>query len=434
MKYLTDVQPFLLHTAFFALPFVSRHSFHPPYFVFNMRCTLGSSVLLHFLLALFSLHNAVRATFCPEGNGISAFCRSGEAPMVRDYFYVGGDYVYQPKLGSSIFSGQMYVEKLAPAWGAWQPHPLVLITAGVPSGAAWLNTPDGRKGWASFFVERGYLVYIVDITSVGRSSENEFDIFPMKIATTVSITENAYTAPELIDPYPQSVNHTQWPGSGTKGDPTFDAFTASMIPLGSNATSGELSMREAGCKLLEMIGLKSYIISHSAGATYASLMSDECPNLIQGSINLEPGNTPFQSLVGNSTVPAVGYSPSRECGLTNTMLQYDPPIKNCSQLEPVEVGPDTPGNRSCYLQTSPAHTLPNIAKVPYVLLTGAASPHITYDHCMVAFLKQAGVDAEWIKLGDLGIEGNGHFLHLEENNLQIARVVETWMRSKNWWS
>lgn len=396
-----------------------------------MRWTWGSSAVLHFLIAISSLCNVALATFCPEGKGISALCRSGEAPMVRDYFYVGGDYVYQPSLSYSIFSGQMYVERLAPARGAWQPHPLVLITAGVPSGAAWLNTPDGRKGWASFFVERGYLVYIVDITTVGRSSQNQFEIFPMKIATTVSITQNSYTAPELIEPYPQSVNHTQWSGSGVQGDPTFDAFTASMIPLGSNTTSGELSMRDAGCQLLEQIGLKSYIISHSAGSTYASLMSDECPDLIQGSVNLEPGNTPFQSLVGNSTVPAVGYSPSRPCGLTNTLLQYDPPITNCSQLETVEVGPDTPGNRSCYLQTSPAHQLPNIAKVPYVLLTGAASPHITYDHCMIAFLEQAGVDAEWIKLGDLDIQGNGHFLYLEENNLQIAHVVDRWMRSKN---
>lgn len=77
--------------------------------------------------------------------------------MVRDYFYVGGEYVYMPNFGSSIFSGQMYVEKLAPAWGAWQPHPLVLITAGVPSGAAWLNTPDGREG-KSF--ERDHVLYL----------------------------------------------------------------------------------------------------------------------------------------------------------------------------------------------------------------------------------------------------------------------------------
>jgi hypothetical protein len=85
---------------------------------------------------------------------------------------------------------------------------------------------------------------------------------------------------ELIDPYPQSVNHTQWPGNGTQGDPYFDAFMASMLPLTSNTTSQELSMRYAGCKLLEMIGVESFIISHSAGSTYPTLMSDQCPDLV----------------------------------------------------------------------------------------------------------------------------------------------------------
>lgn len=271
-------------------------------------------------------------------------------------------------------------------------------------------------------------MYIVDITSVGRSSQDEKAIYPMKIASTVEITENDYTAPELIVPYPQAVNHTQWPGNGTKGDPYFDAFMAAMIPLTSNSTAQELSMKLAGCTLLSMIGEPTYIVSHSAGATYPLLMSDRCPDLIKGSINLEPGNTPFQNLVGNSTVSAVGRSSARACGLSATLLGYDPPITNCSQLETIVIGSDTPGNRSCYMQTSPARQLPNIAKVPYVALTGAASPHITYDHCTIDYLNQAGVATDWIKLGDIGIEGNGHFLYLEKNSLEIAAVVDRWIR------
>jgi hypothetical protein len=113
------------------------------------------------------------------------------------------------------------------------------------------------------------------------------------------------------------------------------------------------------------------------------------------------------------------------------MIGYDPPITDCSQLNTIVVGPDLPGNRSCYMQSTngTAHTLPNISKVPYIALTGAASPHITYDHCIIDYLEQVGVKADWIKLGDLGIEGNGHFLYLEKNNLVIAEVVEEWMQS-----
>lgn len=73
----------------------------------------------------------------------------------------------------------------------------------------------------------------------------------MKIASTDTVTQNDYTAPQIIDPYPQSQNHTQWPGNGTRGDSIFDSFMFSMISLTSNATRGELSTRAAGCTLLE---------------------------------------------------------------------------------------------------------------------------------------------------------------------------------------
>lgn len=76
------------------------------------------------------------------------------------------------------------------------------------------------------------------------------------------------------------------------------------------------------------------------------------------------------------------------------------------------------------------HMLPNIASVPYVAITGAASPHITYDHCVIAYLQQTGGSPDWIKLGDIGITGNAHFAHLELNNLEIAEVIHEWIQGK----
>ena len=43
-------------------------------------------------------------------------------------------------------------------------------------------------------------------------------------------------------------------------------------------------------------------------------------------------------------------------------------------------------------------------------------------HCNAAFLKQAGVPVDFIRLADIGIRGNGHFLMLENNNLEIAAL------------
>lgn len=367
------------------------------------------------------------AVDCTGVKAISPQCNTQESAYFRDFFYVGGEYAPAGNTTQSIFSGQMYVEKLTPAKGVTKVHPLVLISAGVPSGAVWLNTPDNRKGWASYFLDCGYQVYIVDITAMGRSSQNDVTKYPMRLGSTDVIHQNSYTAPEILNPYPQSQGHTQWPGNGMRGDPIFDAFFAAALPLTSNATLQETSMRAAGCTLLSLIG-RSNILCHSNGCTYVTLMSDQCPELVRASFNLEPGNVPFQSLIGNATVPAVGRTRSRPYGLTYTPITYDPPVVNATtDLHVIEVGVDTPGHRSCYLQSnsSTIRTLPQIAKVPYVMLTTANSPHITYDHCFIPFFEQVDVkDVTWIKFGDLGITGNGHFSFIEKNNLELAAVVE----------
>lgn len=292
------------------------------------------------------------------------------------------------------------------------------------------------------FLDQGYQVYIVDITANGRSGQNDLTTYPMRLSSDVAIHENDYTAPELIGPYPQSLGHDKWVGNGTKGDDVFDAFFAAATPLTSNTTAQELSMRVSGCELLKLIGVPVYVVSHSAGATYASLLSDECPARVRATINLEPGNTPFQNLVGNATVPAVGRTLTRPWGLTNTRIAYDPLVLNDSnvaaEILTVEVGDDTAGNRSCYLQAvegnpylqnsgsnGTARRLTQIAKVPYVMFTAANSPHITYDHCMFSFLQQAGVDdVTWIQFGkDKGIMGNAHFFYLESNSEELFEVV-----------
>lgn len=93
------------------------------------------------------------------------------------------------------------------------------------------------------------------------------------------------------------------------------------------------------------------------------------------------------------------------------------------------VGDDTPERRSCILQANgTVHTLPNVARVPYVAFTGQASPHATYDHCVIEYLVQAGVMPEWIKLADVGVYGNAHFGFLEKNNKEIFQVVEGWIQ------
>ena len=65
--------------------------------------------------------------------------------------------------------------------------------------------------------------------------------------------------------------------------------------------------------------------------------------------------------------------------------------------------------------------------VPVLVVTGEASYHAAYDHCTVAYLKQAGVRVEHLRLEELQVRGNGHMMMLELNNLEIASMLDAWV-------
>jgi hypothetical protein len=146
----------------------------------------------------------------------------------RGYFYVGGKYVGEP--GKEIMQGQIYVEVLAPK-DVRRPYPLVLIHGAAQTATNWMGTPDGRKGWAEYFVEQGYIVYMIDQPMRGRSTPH-----PADGATRMFTAANEafqFTAIATEGTWPQAKKHTQWPGEGPnkgkKGDPIFDAFYATQV-------------------------------------------------------------------------------------------------------------------------------------------------------------------------------------------------------------
>lgn len=361
---------------------------------------------------------------CTGVNAISPKCRSSETKYFRDVFYVGGRTV--PSGGGNILADQVYVEKLTPTCGVKQPHPLVFFHGGANSAVTWLNTPDNRKGFASYFLAKGYMVYLVDQIATGRSAQQDTTDFALANGTTVQIVQGGFSAPELMPSYPQATLHTQWPGSGQVGDPIFEAFAHATVPYTTSLVAGENAMRTSICNMLSMVGA-SYLISHSSGAQYPILVSNDCPELVAGNINLEHSTQPFW----NYGLTVDSGSAARPWGLANTRLDYEPPVSDPSELRVEVVGEDTLALRNCHLQAEPARKLPKIASVPYLCTTGEASIHATYDHCVIEFLKQAGGNPDWIKLADVGIHGNGHFGHLEKNNMDIAAVVENWIKKQD---
>jgi pimeloyl-ACP methyl ester carboxylesterase len=113
-----------------------------------------------------TLASTVAAVLALLGPG--AACAADEPlTLAREgFFYVGGKLTTVD--GRTFMAGQIYVDYRIPAKET-HPHPIIMVHGGTRSGTAYFGTPDGREGWAQFFVRQGYAVYVVDQAGRGRS-------------------------------------------------------------------------------------------------------------------------------------------------------------------------------------------------------------------------------------------------------------------------
>ncbi|MEY4748940.1 MAG: hypothetical protein RIQ60_1154 [Pseudomonadota bacterium] len=338
---------------------------------------------------------------------------------LRDFFYVGGRYVGAP--GKELMTGQMYVEKLVPS-KVTQALPLVLVHGAAQTATNWLSTPDGRTGWADHFLALGYVVYLVDQPARGRSAWHPDVNGKLRMFTAAQL-ERLFTASAQLGDWPQAKRHTQWPGSGRKGDPVFDAFYATQVEsLASDSETQEL-MQAAGSALLDRIG-PAVIVTHSQAGLLGWVMAESRPALVKAIVAIEPSGPPFHNA-------APGNPKARAWGITDIPVTYDPPVSDPAQIATQrQDSPDAEGLIACTLQHEPARRLSNFARIPVLVTTTESSYHAPYDHCTAAYLRQAGVPVEFIRLEQRGIHGNGHMVMLEKNNLQVADFIEGWIRGQ----
>jgi pimeloyl-ACP methyl ester carboxylesterase len=344
--------------------------------------------------------------------------KPGSGPL-QGYFFVGGRYVNTA--AGPMMERQMYVEYRFPA-KITQRYPIVMIHGAAQTGTNFTGTPDGRKGWAEYFVEKGYAVYVIDQPTRGRSPWLE-SVGPM-IRFPADQVEQRFTAAANFNLWPQAKLHTQWPGEGPlkgmRGDPVFDQFYSSQVQyIGVNTIVEELN-RDAGAALLDHIG-PSIVMTHSQTGAIGWVIANARPKLVRAIVAAEPSGPPFINAV-------FATNRARPYGLTETPLAYDPPVTHPSQLKPVrQAQPDGPNLERCYTQGEPVRKLANLQNIPIVILAAESSYHAVYDHCTAKYLVQAGVPATFVRLEDVGIRGNGHMMMIEKNNLEIADFIDKWL-------
>jgi pimeloyl-ACP methyl ester carboxylesterase len=340
------------------------------------------------------------------------------------FFYAGGKYVGEP--GREVMHGAMYVEVMVPR-EIRQPYPIVFLHGAGQTGVDWLQTADGRPGWAYDFLDMGYVVYLEDYPARGRSAYVPSYDGNLNIRTAPNL-EEIFTASAARADFPQAHKHTQWPGSGLMGDKIFDDFVKTQVQFmgGGGAETQDEMVRDANVALLDMLDTPVILLTHSQGGMFGWLIADARPNLVKAIVTAEPAAPPIRGV--DTSAVAYRDGGGLSWGVSNAPITYEPPADTAADLRvALEPEPDGPGLVPCYLQQEPARKLVNLQGIPVLFLNAEGGYHRIYDHCLAKWLNQAGVQTQYVRMEEVGLAGNGHQMMLELNSKEIAAYIGEWL-------
>jgi pimeloyl-ACP methyl ester carboxylesterase len=324
------------------------------------------------------------------GAGAGTASAGGEAGKVtlRD---LGAKYVgYTTKEaanGSLDVVNAMFVQYMLPARTRHK-YPIVMIHGGGGQGTDWLETPDGRDGWADYFVADGWDVYVVDRPGHGRSQSNPSCGNGMVGVGNSAIISRLATSADTV-----------WPGG--KPTPTNDAVVAWTASSTTAPYCGDALAAQKISALLDEIG-PAVLLAHSAGGGSTFRVPDLNPTKVVGVIG-------FEAAGSNPTAPGFGGSPP-----LITTWNADPPLP--ADFKAVE-------KNGCAMQGDHASRLVNYTGLPVVLVASemGLTSHAALE-CQAAVWQQAGASASAVYLPDRGLKGGGHFAMAQLDNAAYAKV------------
>jgi len=312
----------------------------------------------------------------------------------RGHFWVPGERVSRD--GQTYQRGPLFAEWEAPEH-VTQPYPIVLVHGGGYQGTEWLDTPDGRPGWAQRLVEAGYGVVIVDRPGQGRSP------FHVETAGPMGPPFSYENGRAIYFPSDPSGRHTQWPFA-PDDETAMDEFIAGYGPLPADLAFSQDMEADRLARLLDRIG-PAVLLTHSASGPVGWLVADRRPNLVKAIVAVEPMGPPY------ATIPNIG---SLTWGLTAVPLNWEPPVASPEALRLAAPG---------------THRLPALAGLPILAVTAEASAFATASAPAISQLAAAGAAAQVLHLPDHGVFGNGHGLIYERNSDEALAPVLAWLET-----
>ena len=306
-------------------------------------------------------------------------------------FFVNGKIITSDFPGASLITGpsppgrimvnQMYVHFRIPV--AKKGIPVVMVHGSTHTGMTYETTPDGREGWATYFVRKGAPVYVVDHAGRGRSGFDPTPINRMRDqpggnpATLPTLLlgshERAWPNFRFGPQYPEPFPGLQFP---------LEALDQYLMQLVPNAETTLVGVGDntvnALAALLDKIG-PAIVIVHSQSGVIGLDLVKKRPQLVKALVTVEGGCDNFAA----ADVPSA-----------------------YSRVPVLSVWGDNS-----------------------VGAKGTVNGDARRNACAAAIdaIKAGGGRAAFLLLPDMGIKGNSHMMMMDRNNLQVADVVMKWL-------
>lgn len=284
-------------------------------------------------------------------------------------------------VAGTIRTGQMYVQFKIPAKS--NSVPVIMVHGANHSGVTYETTPDGREGWANYFVRSGFPVYVVDQAGRGRSGFNPTGINRAKAKSDTSsmptipiaTREAAWASYRLGPKYPEFWPDSRFPQAA------LDHYFSQAAPMGDGTLPGVFGEHTVAglVALLEKIG-PAVVLVHSQSGAYGLAAARAKPDLVRALVSVEG-----------------------DCA----RMSDDDTTKIFNRVPLLSVWAD--------------HSVGNKARNGDERRNGCSGS--------VATIAAKGGPAKFMLLPDLGIKGNSHMMMVETNNLQIADLIMEWIKA-----
>lgn len=343
--------------------------------------TVFDRLVLCLLPAVFSGASAVPTQAASLGGPLTledegSFFVNGQSAMSS---FPGASLATGPAAPGNITVNQMYVHYRIPP--ARKGIPLVMVHGSNHTGMTYETTPDGREGWATWFVRQGHPVYVVDHSGRGRSGFNPTPVNAVrdggadpKTLPTLFLgpIDRAWSNFRFGPTYPKPFPNVQFPLEA------LEQYLAQLVPNSETTLAGGgANTVNALTALLDKIG-PAVVMVHSQSGVYGLDVVRKRPNLVRALISVEGG---------------------------------------CETVTPADIA-------------SP------FVKVPFVSVWGdnsvgaaGANGDKRRNGCLQAvnMSRSGGGRSTFLLLPEAGIPGNSHMLMMDKNNLQVAELLRKWI-------